>query len=71
MHALALNQGLRLRWRFWSDKGLEQLRALPLLAYATARRADLLEQLEEMNAEIERLDQRVRKEAEARARRCV
>ena len=66
LHALALNQGLRLRWQLWTAKGLEQLRALPLLPYASARRADLLRQLEEMNAEIARLDELVCKEAESR-----
>jgi transposase len=67
LHALALNQGLRLRWKLWTEKGLEQLRALPLLPYAAARRADLLRQLEEMDAEIARLDEAVRKEAAAHA----
>ncbi len=66
LHALALNQGLRLRWKLWSREGLEQLRALRLLPHAAARRADLLKQLEEMNAEIEHLDRAVRQEAEAR-----
>jgi transposase len=66
LHALALNQGLRLGWRLWSEKGLEQLRALPLLPYADARRRDLLKQLEEMDAEIDRLDRTVRREAESR-----
>ena len=66
LHALALNQGLRLRWQLWSKKGLEQLRALELLPYAAARRGDLLRQLEEMDGEIEQLDQAVRREAEAR-----
>jgi transposase len=65
LHALALNQGLRLRWKLWSQEGLEQLRALPLLPYAAARRADLLRQLEEMNTEIKRLDGAVCQEAEA------
>jgi len=66
IHALALNQGLRLRWRLWSRAGLEQLQALPLAPYAAARRADLLRQLAEMDLEIARLDQMVRREAEAR-----
>jgi transposase len=66
IQALALNQGLRLRWRLWSRVGLEQLQALPLAPYAAARRADLLGQLAEMDQEIARLDQRVRREAEAR-----
>jgi transposase len=67
LHALAMNQGLRLRWQLWTARGLEQLRALPLLPYAAERRADLLRQLEEMDAEIARLDEAVRQEAEARA----
>lgn len=66
LHALALNQGLRLRWKLWTRVGLEQLQALPLPPYAAARRADLLRQLEEMDAQVERLDQMVRKEAESR-----
>jgi transposase len=66
IHALALNQGLRLGWRLWTRAGVEQLQALPLAPYAAARRADLLGQLEEMDEEIARLDQMVRREAEAR-----
>jgi len=66
LHALAINQGMRLRWQLWTRGGRQQLEALELLPYAAARRADLLRQLEEMDAEIERLDEAVRKEAEAR-----
>jgi transposase len=66
LHALALNQGLRLRGKLWTRAGLEQLQALPLPPYAAARRADLLRQLEEMDAQVEQLDQMVRKEAESR-----
>lgn len=66
LHALALNQGLRLRRKLWTRAGLEQLKALELQPYGAARRADLLGQLEEMDLEITRLDQTVRKEAEAR-----
>jgi transposase len=65
LHALAISQGLRLRWQLWSREGRQQLEALPLLPYAAARRADLLKQLEEMEAQIERLDKAVRQEAEA------
>jgi transposase len=67
LHALAMNQGLRLRWHLWTREGRKQLEALHLLPYAAARRADLVHQLEEMNAEIEHLDGLVRREAEARA----
>jgi len=66
LHALALSQGLRLRWKLWTRAGLEQLKALPLQPYAAERRADLLGQLQEMDEEIERLDAMVRKEAESR-----
>jgi len=66
LHALAINQGLRLRWQLWTRGGRQQLEALELLPYAAARRADLLRQLEEMDSEIARLDEAVRKEAEAR-----
>jgi transposase len=65
LHALAINQGLRMRWKLWSREGRQQLEALPLLPYAAARRADLLRQLEEMEAEIDRLNKTVGQEAEA------
>jgi transposase len=66
LHALAINQGLRLRRQLWTRAGQEQLKALDLLPYAAARRADLLGQLQEMDAEIARLDEAVLREAEAR-----
>ncbi|HKF46577.1 MAG TPA: IS110 family transposase [Terracidiphilus sp.] len=66
LHALAINQGLRMRWKLWSKEGRQQLQALPLLPYAAARRADLLQQLDQMEEEVERLDGTVRREAEAR-----
>lgn len=67
LHALAINQGLRLRRQLWTQQGRRQLEALHLLPYAAARRGDLLRQLDEMDAEIARLDEAVRKEAESRA----
>lgn len=67
LHALALNQGLRLRWRLWTAAGLEQLRKLPLPPFAAARRADLLGQLAEMDRAIAELDRMVREQAEAHA----
>lgn len=66
LHALAINQGLRLRWKLWSKEGRQQLERLPLLPYAAARRADLLQQLDEMKAEVDRLDKVVRQEADSR-----
>ena len=65
LHALAMNQGLRLGTKLWSEEGRQQLQRLPLLPYASSRRADLLNQLEEMEVEVDRLDKIVRREAEA------
>jgi len=67
LHALAINQGLRLRRQLWTREGRRQLEALQLLPYAAARRADLLRQLDEMDGQIAELDKMVRQEAEARA----
>ncbi len=66
LHALALNQRLRLHGKLWTRAGLEQLQALALPPYGAARRAELLRQLEEMDAQIAQLDEAVRKESEAR-----
>ena len=56
LQALALNQGLRLKWKLWTQAGRAQLEPLPLLPYAAARRSGSAGQLEELEAEIERLD---------------
>ncbi len=69
--APAINQGLRLRWKLWTREGLGQLASLDLLPYAAARRADLLRQLGEMDAEIARLDAAVLKEAKSRPEACL
>ena len=66
MHALAINQGLRLRWRLWTAAGRKQLEALPLLPYAAQRRTELLRLLEEMDRDIAVLDAAVGREAQAR-----
>ncbi len=58
LHALAINQGLRLRWKLWTREGLGQLASLDEIPDAAARRADLLRQLGEMDAEIARLERR-------------
>src|SRR5260370_23763374 len=56
LHALAINQGLRLRWQLWTRGGRQQLEALELVPYAAARRAGLLRQLEEVDGEVGRLE---------------
>jgi transposase len=67
LHALAINQGLRLRWRLWTVAGRKQLEALPLLPYAAQRRQELLRVLDEVDRDIAALDAAVKREAQARA----
>ena len=66
LHALAINQGLRLRWRLWTAAGRQQLEALPLLPYAAQRRQQLLGLLNEMERDLAVLDAAVLREAQAR-----
>jgi len=66
LHALAINQGLRLRWRLWTAAGRRQFEALPLLPYAAQRRNELLRLLDEMDRDIAVLDAAVAREAQAR-----
>ena len=66
LHALAINQGLRLGWRLWGQAGRQQLEALPLLPYAAQRRQELLALLDSMDRDIAALDVAVAREAQAR-----
>lgn len=66
LHALAINQGLRLRHRLWSSAGREQLEALPMLPYTAQRREQLLQLLDEMERRIAPLDRAVQAAAEDR-----
>ena len=66
LHALAINQGLRLRWRLWTAAGRRQFEALPLLPYAAQRRQELLRLLDEMDRDIAVLDAAVAREAQTR-----
>lgn len=72
LQALALNQGLRLGWKLWTEGGQKQLRGLSLMPYAAQRREELLALLEGMEPEIAKLDGAVKREAAARpAARCL
>lgn len=63
LQALALNQGVRRRWRLWSATGRVQLEALPLLPWAGRRRQELLQLLDQLGESIAALDQAVMQEA--------
>ena len=73
LQALALNQGLQRKWKLWSTAGRIQLEALPLLPWASRRRAELLRLHDELEASIGELDRAVAEQAYARpeARRLM
>ncbi len=64
LQPLALNQGLRLRRRWLTASGRQQLEALELGRWAARRRQDLLHLLDELQAHIVELDQAVEAEAQ-------
>ncbi len=52
LHAIALNEGVRLKKRMWRPKGRAQLESLALMPYASRRRHDLLQLLDQVDATI-------------------
>src|ERR1700680_4611049 len=73
LQALALNQGVQRKWKLWSKAGREQLESLPLLPWASRRRAELLQLFDQLEASIGELDRAVAEQAWARpaARRLM
>ncbi len=63
---LAMNQGLQLKWKLWTEPGQRQLAELELNPYTSERRASLLRLLEQLKGEVEQLDAVVEQEAAAR-----
>jgi transposase len=66
LQALALNQGVQRKWKLWSATGRKQLEALPLLPWASRRRAELLMLLDQLEASIGELDRAVSEQAQTR-----
>lgn len=66
LYALARNQGVWTRTRFWTRTGRQQLEAMPLDPWAACRRQDLLRRLEELDPQIAELDRQVEREAQRR-----
>jgi transposase len=64
LQAIALNQRLALRSKLWSQRGLAQLRALPLPPHTTRRRDDSLELLAWITSRVDQLDARIAAVAE-------
>lgn len=66
LHALALGQGVQRKRKLWTQSGRAELEALPLLPYAALRRQQLLAALDQLEAEIERLNRQVEEEVKLR-----
>ncbi len=61
---LALNQGVRRKWKLWTAAGRQLLGSLPLEGWTATRRSDLLALLDRLEDRIGELDRAVRAEAE-------
>jgi len=64
LQAVALNEGVRYKKRFWRESGREQLEAFRLAPWATWRRKDLLKLLDGLNPTIAELTQAIEQEVE-------
>jgi transposase len=62
LQAVALNEGLRCKKRLWREAGREQLEAFRLAPWASQRRGDLLELLDQLNPTIAKLTQAIEEE---------
>ncbi len=63
LHALAMGQGLCRKSQLWTKRGRQELEGLRLDAWASRRRQELLQLLDQLNPSIQELDQAVGKEA--------
>jgi transposase len=64
LQAVALNEGLRCKKRLWRERGREQLEAFRLARWASRRRRDLLELLDQLNPIITELTHAIEQEVE-------
>src|ERR1035441_9064112 len=64
LQAVALNEGLRCKKRWWRDRGREQLESFRLAPWASRRRRDLLELMDRLNPTITELSQAIEREVE-------
>jgi transposase len=56
LHVVALNEGLRRKKALWRPAGRAELEALPLAAWASRRRQDLLDLLDRLTPKIHELN---------------
>src|SRR5437868_6434504 len=73
LHVVALNEGVRLKKALWRPAGRAQLESLLLAAWASRRRQDLLEMLDQLTLKIQELTRALEQEVEKRpvARRLM
>jgi len=73
LQALALNEGLRCKKRLWRERGRQQLESFQLGPWASRRRSDLLQLLDQLSPQITELTEAIEQEAEKRpaARRLM
>jgi transposase len=66
LQAMALSQGVQKKRKLWTQAGREQLEKLELLPYASERREQLLQSLDQLEGEIAELNRRVEEEVKRR-----
>jgi transposase len=66
LQAMALSQGVQQKRKLWTQAGRAALEQLPLLPYARMRREQLLATLDQLEAEIGRLNRQVEEEVKRR-----
>ena len=62
LQAVALNEGLRCKKKLWREAGRQQLESFQLAPWASQRRGDLLELLDQLNPTIAKLTQAIEEE---------
>jgi len=66
LHVVALNEGLRRKKALWRPAGRKELESLPLAPWASRRRQDLLDVLDQLTPKIEQLSRALQEEVEKR-----
>jgi len=67
LQAVAMNEGIRRKKGLWTEKGRKQLESLSLMPWTTRRRQELLELLDRLDPNIDKLSQAIEQEAEQMA----
>lgn len=67
LHSLAMSQGVCRKRKLWSARGRAELADLKLLPWASRRREELLEWLDQLDRSVEELDRAVEEAGQGRA----